>query len=287
MERASQQKTIELDRGLFLIRYSTADDMACPPTVKILLRDAGANNVTFVLHPDHRDAVLWEPNAALVIRATSPAKLFVEVTSLYENGSVAASVKIEPLTQGKTRHPAPMADEVKALDLHDFRVLGHIARIGDVSVGSKEWLAGPSAPSRIEGISIDWSTKPRDLEIRYSVKPAKSQAGVGQVVGLGTFAGTRGRAVPLIGVSLEMSGAAASNCQFVVEAIFLGSAISRMTGKRIALSGPTGAEPLVGLRIGIEQTDARPAVPQLPVGQPSSRVRVFRSRTKRNQTNAP
>ena len=137
-------------------------------------------------------------------------------------------------------------------DLGNFCVLGHVTGMGDQLVNANEWLAGPSAPSRIEGLSIEWPNKPGDIDIRYAVKTAKPQTISGRAVGVGSFAGTRGKAMPIVGLMLEMSGPAAANLQFAVEAIFLGSPATRITGKRVVASGPTGREPLVGLRIGME-----------------------------------
>jgi hypothetical protein len=278
-------KIVEIDKGLFLIRYATAEDMERPPVVRIVPEKASDKNVTLILHPDQTEAALWQPGSTLVVRTTGPAKLSVDVSSVQEGGSTNASVKIEALTQG---NPSPQSKDSGGLDLSDFQVLGHVAGIGDVVVATEEWLAGPSAPSRIEGISIDWPTKPRDLDIRYSVKLAKPQAVSGQLIGLGSFAGTRGRALPVIGMILEMSGPRASSCQFVIEAAFLGSPIKRMTGRRIVLTGPTEREPLVGLRIGVKEiAAARPTTPQSQVSQvsrSSSRIRVFRGRPKQDLT---
>jgi hypothetical protein len=162
------------------------------------------------------------------------------------------------------------------------RILGHLTGIGDIWVKSDEWIAGPSAPSRIEGISINWPDKPADLEIHYAVKTAKPQAISGRTMELGSFAGTRGKAMPLVSLMFELSGAAADDHQLTVEAIFLGAPATRLTGKRIVASGPTGREPLVGLRVGLRNG----AVATRPASKPTAakparaagRVRVFRSR---------
>jgi hypothetical protein len=256
MERVEQRKVAGIERGLYLVHYAAAEDEARPPQVKVSLGNDEASDIDIVLHPDHAEAVLSEPGSCVVVRATGPGQIVVEVTPMDQDGSSAATIKIEALTQGKAGSRVTPANRPRGgavLDLDDLQVLGHIAGIGDVTAGSQEWLAGPSAPSRIEGISIDWPAKPDDLDIRYSVKLAKSQAPSGQMMALGSFAGTRGRALPVIGVILEMSGAEKHNCRFVTEAIFLGSPILRMTGKRVVLAGPTGREPLVGLRVGIEE----------------------------------
>jgi len=249
MEQVNQQQIVTIDRGLFLVRYAAAEDQARPPRVK-LSADPGSNgNISFVLFPDHHEPVLWQPETCLVVRALAASKLAVQVLPMEKGGSTAAVVRIEPLNQGKAA-PSLRRDQ-PALDLGSFRVLGHLTRRGDVIVNSDEWLAGPTMPARIEGISIDWPGKPADLEIRYAVKTAKSQSISGRIVQLGGFAGTRGKAMPLVGLTVEMGGAAASDFQMSAEAIFLGAPAMRVQGKRIVLSGPTGREPLVGLRLGI------------------------------------
>jgi len=288
MERAKQRKTVEVDKGLFLIRYATAEDETRPPKVHVAVDPQYEDRVELILHPAHSDAVLWQPGSCIVARATGTAHLAVEVIASHPGGSVAATVKIEPLTQGKVAAAAaPERDEagLALVDLSDFRVLGHVAGIGDVHVGAGEWLAGPAAPSRIEGISIEWPGKPDDLAIRYAVKLARPQVVSGRMTELGTFAGTRGRAMPIVGVTLEMSGPAATDYQFAAEAVFLGYPAMRVSGRRVVLAGPTGREPLVGFRLRLEDTNTqpRPAAKSVAPARSSSRVRVFRSRTKQDQ----
>jgi hypothetical protein len=286
MGRLGQQKRVEIDRGLFLVRYATAEDTERPPKVTVRTEHGAEEDASFVLHPDSDEAVLWEPGACVVVRATAPATLAVEVEPLRDAGSAAASVRIEPLTQGK--RPAaslqPRNDAVRSRHLH---VLGHVASIGDVVVKAGEWLAGPTAPSRIEGLSISWPDKPDDVEIRYSVTTSKGQTISGRTAEQGTFAGTRARALPIVSLTLELSGPGAANAQFDIEAVFLGSPLMRRTGARIALSGPTGREPLVGLKVGVESLSSASRAQGIPaaarVSTGAGRVRVFRSRPKQDQ----
>jgi hypothetical protein len=212
------------------------------------------------------------------------------VIPIQNGGSAAATVRIEPLNQGKAA-PLQFPRKKQAntpYDLGDFSILGHVTGIGDVTVNANEWIAGPSAPSRIEGISMEWPGKPSNLGIHYMVKTAKPQTTTGRKMGLGSFAGTRGKAMPIIGLTLELSGPESANFQFAGEAIFLGSPVARMTGKRVVVSGPTGREPLVGLRLGVEKVTvsarAAKSVPPNKPRQPESRVRVFRSRPKQIQS---
>jgi hypothetical protein len=133
----------------------------------------------------------------------------------------------------------------------------------------------------VEGVALEWPDKPMGVDIRYAVQFSNGQAGSGRMVPLGTYAGTRGRALPITGVVLEMSGA--EDLEFVAEAVFLNAPTLRAVGKRVVLSGPTNREPLVGIRVGVERTAveqvAAPAKPPRKAAG-SGRVRVFRSRPR-------
>ena len=287
MEREKQQQTVAINRGLFLIRYAEAEDQAQPPKVLVSPDASSKKDISFLLHPDHDEAVLWQPETCLVVRALAAGKLDVLVVPMQEGGSVAATVRIEPLNQGKAIPVQKSVRGAVAQNSGDFRILGHVSGLGDVQVNSNEWLAGPSAPSRIEGISLQWPGKPQNIDVHYAVKTAKPQTISGQKVGLGTFAGTRGKAMPIVGLMFELSGAGTADFQLSAEAIFLGAPAMRSTGKRIVVSGPTGREPLVGLRLNVESV--RDAAQTQAIASASKakrsegRVRVFRSRSKSNQ----
>ncbi|MGP8123660.1 MAG: hypothetical protein ACLP8B_24445 [Xanthobacteraceae bacterium] len=284
LERGKQSKVLDVDAGLLLLRYATADDDKRPPKIRILVNPKHRNNIELVLNPDHQDAVLWQPGSCLVVRATAPGQLFVEVTAIEDGGSTAASLKIETLSQGKAAVPARQPAVARSaghvgVDPRRLAVRGHVAGIGDVTVRADEWIAGPVAPARVEGISIDWPGKPDDIDIRYSVRLARPHAVSGQVMQLGDYAGTRGRALPIVGLTLELTGAGASGFRLTAEAVFLGAPVQRMSGAQVEMSGPTRREPLVGFRLRLDEVHA----PLAPVRAPaiktkaSGRVRVFRS----------
>ena len=282
-----QQKVVDLGRGLFCVQYQSADDEMSPPKVVVSPAAGDERKVELILHPDADRAVLWQPGSSLIVRTRSPAQLEVQVIPLRPNGSRAASVKFETLTQG-TPTQSHRGRKDQDLETDGLRLLAHVAGIGDVVVGPNEWVAGPATPSRIEGIALEWPQKPDDLDLRYAVKSA-TQAGTPKMVDLETFAGTRGRALPITGIVLEMLGDSASDFQFVAEALFLSSPTLRAVGQRVVLSGPTGREPLVGLRVTVQSTEifedpappaAAPAVRKTPLS--TGRVRVFRSRPKQD-----
>jgi hypothetical protein len=285
MERTHQLRTVNVDRGLFLVRYAAAEDQEQPPRVKLSADPASSKDISFVLYPDHNEPILWEPDTCLVVRATAAGKLAVQVIPMEEGGSTAATVRIEPISQGKV---ATQPTNDASHDFDDLRLLGHLTGLGDVTVKSDKWLGGPSSPMRIEGITVDWPGKPSGLQIRYAVKTARPMPVSGQVTELGSFAGTRGRAMPVVGLMLELTGPAAARFQFCVEAIFLGSPATRIISNRVVASGPTGREPLVGLRLSWKSVEA---VEEIETKASASkheafpdRVRIFRSRTKSEQS---
>ncbi|WP_319797429.1 hypothetical protein [Nitrobacter sp.] len=281
---AEQQKVLSLDRGLFFVNYKSADDSASPPRVTVTPAEGHERRMEIILHPDATGPTLWQPKSGLVVRVNTPGTLQVQVQPAKRGGSRAAIVRIEQIQAGLA--PAGLGEGNRAgLHTHvateGLKVLGHVAGRGDIVVGPNAWIAGPAAPSRVEGVALEWPDRPASVDIRYAVQFANGQSGSGRMVPLGTYAGTRGRALPLTAVVLEMSGA--DDLKFVAEAGFLNAPTLRAVGRRVVLSGPTNREPLVGIRIGIEQTapaeqDATRATPRKSAG--SARVRVFRSQQR-------
>jgi hypothetical protein len=311
----ARQQIIDVGKGLFLVRYASANDRANPPSVSIQPAAGSERTITTILHPDARDATLWQPGTGLVFRSTAPGQLAVNVVPAGPRGSVAASVEIETLTQGVPPLPARQAaqrpsnqitftDDLTGDEDEDegeenapalsspavadgsIRVLGHVAGRGDVTVGPDEWVAGPSAPSRIEGINVEWPSCPPGVGLRYAVTYGTRNPASSGMKDLGTFVGSRGKAMPITGIAFELTGAPGQ--EIAAEALFLGSPLSRSKGSRVQLSGPTRQEPLVGLKLGLTKAaDVRPAreVPALrPVAaaeaapRSTGRVRVFRGK---------
>ena len=203
----------------------------------------------------------------MVARANSSSRLRLLVSPTQPNGSTSARIQIIELSQdpGGARSAAASAP----LNLSNLQFLGHVAGRGDVFADCDTWIAGPLAPSRIEGLAVQWPDKVPGFNLRYSVVTGGSRPTRGPMVEAGTFAGTRGRALPLIGVTFEISGSTAAGQQLVVDSIFLGSPQTRAVGQRVVIGGPTGREPLVGLRVRIDPMD-RP----IPVGGASASARL-------------
>jgi hypothetical protein len=187
----------------------------------------------------------------MVLRATRSGRVEISVAPALPDGSVAARVQLVPLSSD----PEGLASRKAAdedLDLSRFKVLAHVAGIGDVVVGPDQWVAGPTAPSRIEGIALRWPDKPKLIDLRYSVQTGGKKSKFTAMLDAGTFAGTRGAALPLVGAILEITGPGADGLRLVVDALFLGSPRMTVRGQKVVLSGPTGREPMVGIRVRME-----------------------------------
>ncbi|MEQ1613634.1 MAG: hypothetical protein ABL904_12840 [Hyphomicrobiaceae bacterium] len=304
-----KQKSFALQRGLYVVRYEKAADPSQPPMVSIAC-EAGRNEV--ILHPEQSRPTMSAPGQALVIRASETGSVHVEISSAGHAASLDATLKFEvlradsapPLLQQAQFSPPPFSQPgmyvpsaAAATPVANIQLLGHVARLGDVTVAGDEWLAGPSAPARIEGFLLRWPGRPSDVRVRYGATVAGARPGDARIVELDEFAGSRGRARPVLGLMMELVGSGARNYNLNVEGLFLGAPARRSTGQAVNLTGPTGREPLVGLRIAIatQNAGARPVAqaaeavysPALisaaqPPGAPhqpaeNKRVRVFRA----------
>lgn len=257
-----KQKNFALQRGIYVVRYEKAVDPANPPMVTVVC-EAGRNEV--ILLPEQSRPSMSAPGQALVVRAIETGSVQVEISATGNPAALDATLKFEllrgdvgtasvsPVNQPGMYMPAMAAAPQATVNL---QVLGHVARLGDVTVGSDEWLGGPTAPARIEGFLLRWPGRPADVQLRYGATVAGSRPGEARLVDQDEFAGTRGRARPLLGLMMELAGPGARNYNLAVEGLFLGAPVRRSAGQSVNMTGPTGREPLVGLRVAVTAVHA-------------------------------
>ncbi|MCB8839373.1 hypothetical protein [Aurantimonas sp. VKM B-3413] len=259
-----------------MIRYATAADHAEPPRILPIIP---ANmDVAVLAEPGAADNALRRPGQCLVLRASRQIEVEIEIRPFRPGSSLEASVRVEYLTEQAPRPRVAATRPVAPVDTSSLMLQGHVSRMGDVRVRANQWLAGPQNPGRIEGITLSWDGKPRDLDLRYGVQMAGMAPDAVNAVGLGEFAGSKGRSRPLTGVLFELSGSASASAELVVEALFLGGPTLVQRGRRVRLSGASGEEPLVGLRIQVENAEAKAldARSEGPAAS-ASRLQVFKS----------
>jgi hypothetical protein len=95
----------------------------------------------------------------------------------------------------------------------------------------------------------------------------------------GGYCGSRGMALPLLGLSLRLKGAAARTHECAVTATFVdGTTVGPITGEEVA-QAPSLA-PLEAFLVELRPRSARPARPAAPPPAPARAVRKTARRTR-------
>jgi hypothetical protein len=293
-------------RGLFVLRYvaSNAGDPAAhaaAPTIKVTPHNAA--DVELIAWPGVSPNELLGPGDGLVLRALRDTTIALEVIPSLAGGSVDAELHLEPVSRlahggfSRTDKVATPAGRVsEQMELEGIEILAHVSRRGDVVIPAGEWICGPEYPMAIEGIEIHWPHRPPGLEIVTSVLVSKNGLRNLPATLTGAFAGTRGRAAPITSIELSLTGERAEDFELRSDALFLGSPVQSKRGRSISSSGPSGREPLVGLRLSIDKVSTNgadravsaPSIHERPKSgsnwSSGGRIRVFRGLKQREST---
>ena len=303
-----QPRQMPVSIGLFVLRYASSTAGANPPVVTV---SAEADNRIEVVTPSGaKIGIMSAPGEALVIRAMQKGNLVVRMAASLPGGSNHAHLVLERISASAPPARSTMASTSNVLDITprnplDISILAHVARRGDVIEKQGEWICGPNLPMAIEGLEVRWPGKPAGLDILISGwHLAGGRKRALDKVPSGAFLGSRGKASPFTALSVAIAGPSASAFMLKCEALFLGTQVLRKSGLSIDLSGPTGLEPLVGLRLSLVPAGAAQLAPATmaqsatALSQPSflnpviqsagssGRVRVFRTSRSR-QTLTP
>jgi len=296
-DQIHSMRTIRVSQGLFVLRYVASKAGLNAPSLSVEARPG--SGVNLISPNDELPARLISPGDGMVVRATSDAFINVTVTPSHRNGSCDAELVLERVstTLRPVSGQAPAVVAAPPRSAGEIDILAHVARRGDVLAKGGAWICGPDLPMAIEGIEIRWPNRPDGVELvgratinaRGVLRSLPEQSA-------GTFLGTRGKAAPIAGLSLMLKGPAAGDYTLRCEALFLGQPVQSVSGTACTVGGPTGLEPLVGLRLSIRSAEERvadrtidvlrqQALPQaapMPAPVPAqaekpSRVRIFRS----------
>ncbi len=285
-----REATIDVDRGLYLLRYVSGVASGASPVAMARPAPGSEPFIEVISAPGIVTGFLSYPGECLVVRAERGGKLLVKVMRQSAAESLDASFRLEPV-YGAGRSPflvsAGRAPDVALASAQSggsqkFTLLAHVSRRGDVEAKPGEWVAGPNAPSAIEGLEIRGAPASK---LRIEIQPLVSTTPLRWLdwVPAGGFAGSRGRALPLAGLRLRLAGDDASRFVLSADALFLGSAILSKRGREIELVGAAGGDPLVGLRLDLAPEAVAVAGDVDLVGsvitqqRVEPRVRVFRA----------
>jgi hypothetical protein len=270
-------KTIDVRPGLAVLRYTSADAVGAPPVLRVT-SPAGEARVELIGEPAAAESELTHVGQCMVLKASQESRLAIQILPRAGHSS-NITLALEYLTTSREAEDRLLPDP----EAPGLSILGHISRLGDRRVRDGQWLAGPERPLPIEGLQIERPSERDGVMIWYGASDASPSRTI-QMVEAGIFVGSRGRARPLRGLMLELRGPNANKFQIDAETLFLGAPLRKVSGSSLKLSGPTGNEPLTGLKISLSRdTDsARRKVITQPDSmseshrESASRVLVFR-----------
>lgn len=273
--------SVNVEPGLYILRYASSAAAGVPPHVEVACDPRAQQVVSIISDPRVAGGVLSGPGAALVVRAVAPASLRMAVRAAEPGGSLEARITLEAVSR-VAGASVPVSDldgraAVRTVPVSPasaaVHILGHLARRGDVRVGSGEWLGGPAAPLPIEGIAV--AGVPSSLGLEYQVRSGVRKVQWSPWVPAGRFAGSRGRAMPLLGIRFRLGSAGA---ELRAEALFLGSPIVSRSGSEVELVGLSDLDPMVGLSLSLVDAEVKYAGDVSSVTRDAAaKVRVFRA----------
>ncbi|SIQ50383.1 MULTISPECIES: hypothetical protein [Acidiphilium] len=205
-----------LDTGLFCIINEANAGAALDqglPGVRISPPPLGVNGVEITGF--RADGWLTgQGDAALVRVAKGPAQVLVTVYQVAGRADAAPRLQVMRLAQGMAAPAAPAVTEPVAMD-----VLAHIQTRGDVGSKFGDWLGEAGSGNWIEGIAIaaPAGIAPEDL----SYQAVLGRGWLSPWVAAGDYCGSRGMALPLLGLRVRLEGKAAEAFELSCEASFV------------------------------------------------------------------
>lgn len=292
MELRALTRVMHFKPGLYCVLYGGAEDARNPPKILLTCEPGSQDAVTFLPAPELQPGVLSAIGDVTAVRVDRVASVLLTVVASPLTGSDKVSVQVDRLGLAESGVAAAPGRRIAAPrvqhKVHKLRMVGHVERQGDLAIDTPAWLGKSKSKARIEGFSVLWPGRPYGIDLSYGV----SVLGRGRQPDslTGGFVGTRGEAAPIDAVTFDLVGDRASSFELSVEAAFSDGSVVGPLAAPADLSGPTGREYLVGLKVELKerveqdrQDETRPAKPvavaEPPRDDPGGRrrLRVFRA----------
>jgi hypothetical protein len=153
-------------------------------------------------------------DAALVRVHKGPAQLLVTIYQQPNQPDAAPKLQVRQLLGVEAAQPAPAPEPREKVD-----ILAHIQTRGDVGVKFGNWLGEPGSQNWIEGFAIaaPEGTAPADL----AYQAVLGRGWLSPWVDAGQYCGSRGMALPLLGLRIRLTGEAAELFDLTVTASFI------------------------------------------------------------------
>lgn len=254
MDQERRSSTVNVEPGLYVVRYVSSEPAGSSPLAIVRPIAGFEPHVDLISAPGQRPGVLEVPghSLALIVRRHGNVEVSLDA------GDAEAKISVELLTRaavgasdyGQLEQPY----RGRSVSPSEVEMLGHVYRLGDVSVPQGEWLGGPDAPAPIEGLECRVSGGRVGVAIQFMNSLQRGRWS--DWVRPESFAGTRQRGSALTALRLRLEGVDAGMFTLDAEAMFLGSSSVKRSGQTIELASPSLADPLVGFRLLLKNRDA-------------------------------
>jgi len=243
---------MSLPTGLFCIvneTSATTGRSGGMPGVRISPPPVGAQEVEIVgFRPDG-----WlsaDGDATLVRVRRGPAQVLVTIYQLPDQPDSAPKLQVRQLL-GETAEAAPAPAAPQRVD-----ILAHIQTRGDVGARFGVWLGERGSQNWIEGFAVaaPEGMDPADL----SYQGVLGRGWLSPWVEAGAYCGSRGMALPLLGLRVRLSGEAAENYDIATSASFVGGTEAGPVGNDETCEGAELA-PLEAILITLTPKTRKPA----------------------------
>jgi hypothetical protein len=256
-----------LDSGLFCVFQAPGspvpDGVSGLPGVRITLPPGASGRPEAISISTFRQDGWLNGTAALVKVADGPAQVLVTIYQSPRQGpETAPRLQVLRLSGGAGGPAAVQPGAAPALvaagPQAEPEVVAHVQRTGDVAGRLGEWIGTRGSRSWIEGFAV----QPREgvalEDIEY--QGVLGRGWLSPWVDGGKFCGSRGMALPLLGIRVRLKGAAARQWECRYEATFTDGS----TSGPVSVEEPCEAESLASLeafRIELRRRD-RAAAPE-------------------------
>lgn len=276
---------VSLQPGLYLIRHP---GIGLPP-VTLSRSPFGAGSVKSLSTDASGEMVLRGPSDCVVVHiCDAPANLLVAAYGGVP-GVAPPSLRIDRVALDQAAPPAALAAPAPApapaqvsvaVERDGLLLVAHIERTGDVVAVPGELLGSMEGMKRVEGFQVEWVGRPEGVDVAY----ATEVEGHGRmpVVTTGHFSGTRQSARRVTGVVFNLVGPKAGSYMLEGTAYFSGGFAMPISAasQGMTISGPSGSEHLIGLRIeALPKPASKRAAPRKGVWDDAEKTKVFSAKT--------
>lgn len=212
-----------LDAGLFCIFQPPGSAQAAAnglPGVRISLPPAQLRRPDSVMISTFRDDgwLNGGDGAALVRVNDGPAQVLVTVYQA-PGAPAEAAPRLQVMRLGSEAASGRTAERARSTVPPDAEIVAHVQRTGDVGGAMGEWIGVRGSQLWIEGFGI----KPPDglaaSDLEYQA--VLGRGWVSPWVEGGKFCGSRGMALPLLGLRVRVKGEAAASHEVALSATFV------------------------------------------------------------------